>query len=987
MTMFKAGHWPLMLAAFCLLAQTALGSKELLDETGYPICLVCRDCSSQKGSDAAVRQHPALIQPDGWSARGAERSWTGGNESLLPITGTYRIPVIVFGYANVPQPAGVMDHLHQKLTAEFPANSLSAYYSVMSNGRFRVIPELFQIDSLPGIDTDYEGDEMEVRIRLLNDIMQSVDHLVDFRNYDNDGPDGIPDSGDDDGYIDTLMLVFPECANKDLGNIWPVAHSATWFNDGDGIATADESHDGQPIRIGKYSLQTTVDCDGGLVDRNRVFKHEFGHCLGLPDLYDLDSHEANDDDPWAGLGDYCLMAKGEGLSAWCKYRLGWVEAQSLNGLDEELVEFPRTADTQTVWKIDLNRLGSEYFLIEHRGQDDTYESLFGFGLLIYHVDETRSVNTRPDCTGLSQSNHPKVTLEQADGACDLENGLPNSSFMDFWRQDVADRFAFDTMPHSLSYTGFDLGIEIREISSAWNPVMTATVTAGDPPFVAVPGPLEVVWMFDLSSSYEDDLVHMRDQITGAIDDIEERYPNSRHAIVSFVDFPILPWGEPFVDYPFKVHTDFVQNPEFVKQIIDELDVLVGLDVPESQYEAIFQVLTGLGQDWNGDGEYSPELGDIEPYQFTWSDDHKAVLIMMTDAEFHDGFSNMEYPYDHPVIGTGELQVSQALRNLDFYPTTCAETPSIFVLDAQNPFSIGYEIYEDGIGGYPGSGTLLHEQAMELAFLSSGAYIRAGENTARFREAVREVLGRLSVSVPMRGICVLSPQESGDPICSIDQYQQDCEAMGGYFIPNVESCTNDCNGDGVIDVWEIIQGDLVLSDVDVNDNGVLDSCECLGDLDYDNDIDIDDLLKIVSYWGECTGADPCPGDFDRNWWIDIEDLLLVLSRWGTCQDCATDEITDCNGHCAPELWLGDGTCDDGQFDYNGFPIDFNCSEFGFDGGDCADCSESEIPDCNGHCAPATWLGDGTCDDGQFEYNGAIIDFNCESLEYDGGDCLP
>ena len=36
-------------------------------------------------------------------------------------------------------------------------------------------------------------------------------------------------------------------------------------------------------------------------------------------------------------------------------------------------------------------------------------------------------------------------------------------------------------------------------------------------------------------------------------------------------------------------------------------------------------------------------------------------------------------------------------------------------------------------------------------------------------------------------------------------------------------------------------------------------------------------------------------------------------------------------------------------------------------------------------PAEWLGDGACDDGVYEYNGKPVDFNCEELNYDEGDC--
>ena len=106
------------------------------------------------------------------------------------------------------------------------------------------------------------------------------------------------------------------------------------------------------------------------------------------------------------------------------------------------------------------------------------------------------------------------------------------------------------------------------------------------------------------------------------------------------------------------------------------------------------------------------------------------------------------------------------------------------------------------------------------------------------------------------------------------------------------------------------------------------------------------------------------------------------------------VLDCNGNCGPEFWNGDGWCDDGAwaiYDENGeiSPIDFYCEELGWDNGDCEEipegCTEGLIEDCNGICAPEGWLGDGFCDDGSYEYNGNQIFFNCEEFNNDDGDC--
>ena len=126
--------------------------------------------------------------------------------------------------------------------------------------------------------------------------------------------------------------------------------------------------------------------------------------------------------------------------------------------------------------------------------------------------------------------------------------------------------------------------------------------------------------------------------------------------------------------------------------------------------------------------------------------------------------------------------------------------------------------------------------------------------------------------------------------------------------------------------------------------------------------------------------------------------------GSCEfnDCNTayyqenygEMILDCDGNCAPLSWVADGYCDDGVWaildeEGNQVPINLYCAELNFDEGDCEaideDCTPGLIEDCNGICAPAGWLGDGFCDDGSYEYNGNPIFFDCEEFDFDNGDC--
>jgi YVTN family beta-propeller protein len=106
-------------------------------------------------------------------------------------------------------------------------------------------------------------------------------------------------------------------------------------------------------------------------------------------------------------------------------------------------------------------------------------------------------------------------------------------------------------------------------------------------------------------------------------------------------------------------------------------------------------------------------------------------------------------------------------------------------------------------------------------------------------------------------------------------------------------------------------------------------------------------------------------------------LLVIIPGAILSQCPAGEIPDCNGNCHPASWVGDGVCDDGiQYE-----SDFMCPEFNWDNGDCSDCPQGMINDCNGNCWPISHIGNGICNSGAF--NGP--NFNCEVFDYDGGDC--
>ena len=178
----------------------------------------------------------------------------------------------------------------------------------------------------------------------------------------------------------------------------------------------------------------------------------------------------------------------------------------------------------------------------------------------------------------------------------------------------------------------------------------------------------------------------------------------------------------------------------------------------------------------------------------------------------------------------------------------------------------------------------------------------------------------------------------------------------------------------------------------------------GRLDFTFDISLNDIV-----YG-CLNDDALNYDETAN----VDDGSCEFNDCNTefLNDAYGDMVLDCNGNCSPANWVGDGWCDDGAYAvyqneeaYNNYQncqaegtddcsqylvaIDLYCADLNWDEGDCEaideGCSGTEIEDCNGICAPESWLGDGYCDEGNYEYNGNPIFFNCEEFNNDNGDC--
>lgn len=231
--------------------------------------------------------------------------------------------------------------------------------------------------------------------------------------------------------------------------------------------------------------------------------HEFGHQLGLPDLYDYSMYSV-------GLGEWELMSWGSWnmnayvpphLSAWCKVFLGWSQPKTLKPGEDLTVAFKWVAkDPDAIVKIPIN--SHEYYLIENRRawvdpnsvivdsvsadsngarvwrngvlvKVNDYDMSLPFnldagGLLVYHVDENLIAQRWYD-NSLETGDIKAIYLLEADHVQDLQRwgGSPYSTFAspyDAYFAGNNDLLSDGSDPATLANDGSSTHISISGIS-------------------------------------------------------------------------------------------------------------------------------------------------------------------------------------------------------------------------------------------------------------------------------------------------------------------------------------------------------------------------------------------------------------------------------------------------------------------------------------------------------------------------------------------
>jgi M6 family metalloprotease-like protein len=435
--------------------------------------------------DLPERTTPLHMRPSGKALEAILQKKSDQALKVVPPFASANIPVILINYSD--RSTSHTDSEFNTLLFGTGNNSMKDFYEENSYGIFSVSAGPGGIvDWVTASNThDYYGanDGIGNDLRpghLVREAVIAADSSFNFAPYDQDS----------DCFVDVVNIIHQgsgEEAGGPATDIW----SHRWdlngafsagYSDGGQYTTNDSCPSGGNIIVNDYVIQP--ETFGGGLHTVGVFAHEYGHALGLPDLYDIDGTSE-------GIGYWSLMASGSWnavsipgdrpahMDAWSKFFLDWVNPTAVSGTltNESITEAASAADVYKLLNGTPN--SGEYFLVENRQQTGFDAGLPGSGLLIWHIggDTINSctfflnnVNTNECISPPCPSNHFGVTLVQADNNWDLENNTN--------RGDSGDPYASPAMftaassPDSDRHSGIPSGVTVTNISAS-----AATMTA------------------------------------------------------------------------------------------------------------------------------------------------------------------------------------------------------------------------------------------------------------------------------------------------------------------------------------------------------------------------------------------------------------------------------------------------------------------------------------------------------------------------------
>lgn len=344
-------------------------------------------------ADGFLRQHDVVaLQQEATAKRTrASRAAQVGGGQFVPQKGHVHIPVVLVDYTDVTftmqNPAENFSRLFNTDGGTNPnaTGSVHDYYMASSDSALSLEYDVYGPYKVSherayyGRNSNNGSIDANIRSLIIEAAQLAYADGMDPSRYDNNG----------DGMIDNISVItagYNEAEGGPAEAIWP--HYSAVYNS----PMIGSKYLGGYLVISEYrSYIGKVQAGIG------TYCHEFGHALGLPDLYNTENSNAYT------VGTWDIMCSGSynnngstppSFSAFERFIMGWLQPEQLTRPGNYIMQ-PLETDNRAYLITQgafngkaMSPSPNEYFLIENRqkvGWDANTGALVGAGLMISHI--------------------------------------------------------------------------------------------------------------------------------------------------------------------------------------------------------------------------------------------------------------------------------------------------------------------------------------------------------------------------------------------------------------------------------------------------------------------------------------------------------------------------------------------------------------------------------------------------------------------------
>lgn len=337
------------------------------------------------------------------------------------------------------------------------------YFIAQSGGLFAPKFVITNIVTLPQNMAYYGGNDASGNDKnpqaMIRSGIELADASFDFSQCDNDK----------DGNLEFLYCIYAgysEASGANENTVWP--HQWTLTSNGSG-KTVDGVYCNAYACSSELNVTEAYEHYGKWLAGIGAICHEFSHCLGLHDVYDV-SYKSG---VW-GMDEWDVMAVGDkaaygyapvGYNSYQKEICGWKKLETL----EKKGRYSMLPQTQggVGYKIVNDANPNEFFILENRKREGWDMQLAADGMMIIHVDYNKSAwdNNKINTT----SGHPRFQIVPADNELIAYSNANSEKFYeslagDLWPgKNNNNEFTDTSLPAANVYTGGGLNKPVTNI--------------------------------------------------------------------------------------------------------------------------------------------------------------------------------------------------------------------------------------------------------------------------------------------------------------------------------------------------------------------------------------------------------------------------------------------------------------------------------------------------------------------------------------------